>query len=295
MKINWNALLLILCVVVAAIYATLQVDLKQKTERSLIHVGVLPDESVKQLHLRYGPLLNYLSDETGLKFKLISVSDYNELLNLFLEEKVDLAYLGGFTFLQSLARQDVVPLVMREVDTRFTSYFLVNQKHVATDLKDFKGKVFSFGSQLSTSGHLMPRHFLNTNHQIVPEEFFSDIRYSGAHDKTAYLVRDSEVDLGVANSEIIRSMIKDGRLNDQDIRVIWETPPFPDYVWAVHGHLSEDLRIQLQDAFLALDINDESEKIILSGMGARIFLPAGVNDFQPLKQVAESLQLLPTE
>ena len=293
MKKNWYALLALLCVAIGGIFYILQPDFQQKTAPLEFHVGVLPDESMEQLHLRYDPLLDYLSAETGFKFNLVLASDYNDLLNLFIEEKLDLAYLGGFTFLQLRARHDTVPLVMREVDTRFTSFFLVNQKNTAQDLTEFKDKSFSFGSRLSTSGHLMPRHFLNNKQHIFPEQFFSEVSYSGAHDKTAYRVRDGEVDLGVANSEIIRSMFKDGRLNDQDLRIIWETPPYPDYVWAVQGHLSEEARIQLRDAFLDLDINDERDKKILIGMGAKVFLPAGVSDFQPLKHIAELLQMLP--
>ena len=69
----------------------------------------------------------------------------------------------------------------------------------------------------------MPRHFMCSDKQIIPEVFFSEVHYSGAHDKTAYLVRDGTIDLGVANSEIIKKMIRDGRLKENDVRVLWET------------------------------------------------------------------------
>ncbi len=295
MKKNWFALLLILCIVAAGIYFIIQTKFYHEATPSVLRVGVLPDESVEALHMRYDPLLAHLSAETGLDFKLILPSDYSELVRLFRDHEVDLAYFGGLTFVRAHLLHHAESLVMRDVDTRFTSWFLVKDGDPANGLEDFKGKVFTFGSRLSTSGHLMPRHFMQTEKQIIPEEFFAEVRYSGAHDKTAYLVRDGEIGLGVANSEIIKTMLRDGRLKENEIRVLWETPPYPDYVWAVHDHFKEGFKTRLRDAFLVLDADDAVHGKILAGMGAGAFFPAGTSDFLSLKGVAEILGLLTPE
>ncbi len=295
MKTNWFALLLILCIVAAGIYFIIQPKFHHEATPSVLRIGVLPDESVETLHLRYDPLLAHLSAETGVEFKLVAPSDYGELVRLFRDHEVDLAYFGGLTFVRAHLFHHAEPLVMRDVDTRFTSWFLVKDSEPAQDLADFKGKVFTFGSRLSTSGHLMPRHFLQTKKRVIPEEFFTEVRYSGAHDKTAYLVRDGAVDLGAANSEIIRTMLRDGRLKENEVRILWETPPYPDYVWAVHDHFDEGVKTQLRDAFLRLDANDAVHGKILAGMGAGGFLPAGASDFLPLKGIADTLGLLAPE
>lgn len=295
MKTIWLALLIVICAVAAGTYFVVQPTFHQEATPSILRVGVLPDESLETLHQRYDPLLAHLSAETGIDFKLVLPSDYSELVRLFRDHEVDMAYFGGLTFVQAHIFHHAEPLVMRDVDTRFTSWFLVKEDDPAHDLADFKGKIFTFGSRMSTSGHLMPRHFMHTEKHIIPEGFFTEVRYSGAHDKTAYLVRDGEVDLGVANSEIIRTMLRDGRLKENDIRVLWETPPYPDYVWAVHDHFGEGIKMKLRDAFLGLDANIAVHGKILTGMGAEAFLPAGTNDFLPLKRVAETLGLLAPE
>jgi phosphonate transport system substrate-binding protein len=141
----------------------------------------------------------------------------------------------------------------------------------------------------------MPRYFLQTIKQINPEKFFSQIVYSGAHDNTAYMVRDGKADVGAVNVEIINDMLRDGRLKQRELRVVWETPPYPDYVWAVHQHLDEDIKTQLRDAYLQLGLNDEHHRQILAGLGARSFLPAGTRIFQPLQQIAANLELIGAE
>lgn len=295
MKHSWfTPLTVLVIVVVASVYYTVQsVPMRfHEITPSIVRIGVLPDVSERNLHQRYKPLLKYLSEETGLDFKLVLPADYEELLHFFSMHEVELALFGGLTFVQAQASYLAEALVMRDVDTRFTSVFLVGDSNPANELADLEGSSFAFGSRLSTSGHLMPRHFMKDEKQILPEKFFGEIVYSGAHDKTAYMVRDGEVDIGAANAEIIAGMFRDGRLKEEEVRILWETPPYPDYVWAVPRNLNEDIKTQLRDAFLKLDSNDAYHSHILAGVGAMNFLPAGIRRFLPLQRIAASLELL---
>ena len=295
MKKSWLSIFIVIGVFAIGTYYIFQPDLNNNITPSIIHIGILPDQGVEQLHTRYGPLIDYLSKETGIHFEMVVPSSYHELIQLFNTNKVDIAYFGGLTFIKSHINHDAIPLVMRDIDARFTSYFIVQGNNTALDLAEFKGKVFGFGSQLSTSGHLMPRHFMKTRKQIIPEEFFSEIFFSGAHDKTAYLVRDRKIDLGVVNAEIIKKMMHDGRLKANDIRILWETPPYANYVWAAHSHLSDNTKVKIRNAFLNLDVSKIVHKKILDNMGANSFLPAGMSDFLPLMNIAASLKLLDQE
>ena len=258
---------------------------------SSLRISILPDESREKLIERYTPLFEYLARETGIPYELIIPETYDELLELFHTKKIDLAYFGGFTFVKANIIDNAVPLVMRDVDTRFTSYFLVKGDHPAENISDFKGKKFSFGSHLSTSGHLMPRYFLKEM-DIIPEVFFSDTRYSGKHDLTAYWVRDGLVDLGSANHAVINKMYRDGRLSEKEVRILWETPPYPDYVWALRPLNNKSFQIKLRNAFLNLSKTNREHAKILEGVDAGGFLPAGVNDFIKLKEIINELQLL---
>lgn len=259
---------------------------------TLLRVGVLPDENPDVLRQRYRPLVDYLSTRLSTEVRLIVPADYHDAVRLFSENKIDLAYFGGLTFVQAQSYYGAIPLVMREIDTRFTSWFLVKPERAQLELSEFKDKKMSFGSKLSTSGHLMPRHFLRQNWAIEPEAFFSQVSYSGAHDKTVLMVRDGQVELGVANSSIVKKMIVDGRLHNDDLHLLWQTPPYPDYVWAVQNTMGEAMKIQLRDAFLDLDSFNPEDGEILAGLGATAFLPADPGEFENLHEIAASLDLL---
>lgn len=259
---------------------------------TVLRIGVLPDQEPESLQQKYGPLSEYLSAQTGIQTRLVIPADYADAVRLFREEKIDLVYFGGLTFVQTQITNGAVPLVMRDIDTRFTSWFLVKPEYAQLQLSDFRGKRLGFGSKLSTSGHLMPRHFLQQQWQIDPETFFSDVSYSGAHDKTALQVVDGKVDIGAVNSVVVRQMIADGRIEAGALHVLWQSPPYSDYIWAVQANLDERLKTRLRDAFLGLDAGDPGDAVILAGLNAQTFLPANPDDFKILRDIATQLDLM---
>lgn len=273
------ALLIGLSVIMAGCFDEKNVEIP-----STITIGVLPDEDPEALGFRYGPLLSYLSEELGSDIQLVIPDSYDELLELFRNGAVDIAYFGGVTFVRSYADYGSVPLVMRDVDSSFTSYFIARPDSPGTTLADFEGRAIAFGSESSTSGHLMPRFFM-LEMGIDPESFFGGMRYSGAHDRTARWVRDGRADLGAVNSEIVDSMLRDGRLQPGDIRIVAETPPYANYVWAVRPGLGEAFETRLRDAFLALSPGVDRHVEILGRLGAGGFLPASFGDFDRLHGV----------
>lgn len=258
---------------------------------TVLRIGVLPDQSREALERRYAPLFAHLSATVGIEHKLIVPRDYGHLLALFHEGRVDLAYFGGLTFLRARRGDGAVPIVMGDVDARFVSYFLVRTDNTAASLTDLKQKSLAFGPRLSTSGHLMPRHFL-VQKGFVPEKFFAMVRHSTAHDETAYMVRDGVVDAGAVNGAIVQAMFADGRLSRDAVRILWQTPPYPDYVWAMRKGISEKVRRGVQDAFLALSMQNPSQAAILARVGIARFLPVTANEFELLSGVANQLGLL---
>lgn len=295
-KISVVGVSLAASLVTSIVLAALYFDSKSGDDNpAVLRVAVLPDQSPEILQQRYAPLVAYLSAQTDRQTRLVIPADYYDAINLFGEGKVDLAFFGGLVFVQAQALYGAVPLVMREIDTRFTSWLLVKPELAQLPLAGFRDKRLGFGSRLSASGHLMPRHFLQQQWQINPETFFSEVRYSGAHDKTALLVRDGVVDLGAVNSVVVKRMIADGSIGADEIHVLWQTPPYSDYVWVVQENLDQKLMARLRDAFLALDPGNPADARVLDGMYAKTFLPADPADFKILSEIATRLELVEPE
>ena len=261
------------------------------SHKKTLRIAVLPDQSPERLKARYTPLLNYLATELDTRIELIIPADYADMLEKFHRKEYDLVRFGGFSFVKAEHRDGAIPVVMRDIDARFSSYFLVRTNDADTGLADFRGKKLSFGSQLSTSGHLMPRYFLHSK-GIIANEFFASVVFSGAHDKTAYIIRDGAADIGAANSVVIDQLYRDGLLSRDQVRILWKTPPYADYVWAAARHMPDATKIRIQDAFLALSKDVPQHAEILQQLGAGNYLPANTGDFASLKEISHQLGML---
>ncbi len=163
-----------------------------------LRVSAIPDEAPTELIRKFKPLGEYLEQRLGMPVKFVPVSDYAGVVEAMASDRLDLAWFGGFTFVQAQRKAPMTPLVQRAEDQQFTSKFITADPVVKT-LQDLKGKTFAFGSVSSTSGSLMPRYFMQQD-GIVPEQFFSRVAYSGAHDATVAWVAAGKADAGVLNA-----------------------------------------------------------------------------------------------
>lgn len=282
-KTRWWSAIAFAVAAMLLLAGLLAVSWQNPVER--LRVGVLPDESPEMLRHHYEPLLARISAATGIPSELIIPADYGDLVDRFARREVDLAYFGGVSFLVAQHRAGAMPLVVRDIDLSFRSYILVRPDYPALSMAELKGARFAFGSALSTSGHLMPRHFMESR-DIEPESWFAEIRYSGAHDRTAEWVRDGVVDAGAANAAIVEAMFAQGTLKRSDLRIVERTPPYADYVWAIQPDIPDETRFAIRDAFLMLSAAQPEHQKILRRLGAGSFLPALATDFADLRRIA---------
>ena len=258
---------------------------------TVLKVSAIPDEAPTELQRKFAPLGAYLEKAVGMKVQFVPVSDYAAVVTALNADQIDLAWLGGFTFVQANQRGKVVPLVQREEDARFTSKYIVNAQSGITSLQQLKGKTFAFGSASSTSGHLMPRHLLQKQH-IKPETFFKSVGFSGAHDATVAWVASGKVDAGVLNASVWDKLIESGKVDQTKVKVLGTTPPYFDYNWTVRGSLDKKLQQKIQTAFLKLDPANPEHKAILELQRASKFIPTKAANYKGIETAAKEAGLL---
>jgi phosphonate transport system substrate-binding protein len=260
--------------------------------QSVLRVSAIPDEAPTELQRKFAPLGKYLEAETGAKVEFIPVSDYAAVVESLAAKKIDMAWLGGFTFVQARLRTgNAIPIVQRAEDQAFTSKFIANTDSGINSLNDLKGKTFSFGSVSSTSGHLMPRYYLQQN-GIDPERDFKRVAFSGAHDATALQVEAGKVDAGVLNASVWDKLLQDKKIDAGKVKVFYTTPPFYDYNWTVRGDLDPALVKKITDAFLRLDPSIPAQKGILDLQRASRFVPTKPDNYKGIESAARAAGLI---
>lgn len=258
----------------------------------LLRVTVIPDEDPRELVRRFEPLGKYLQQQTGVEVRYIPVTNYAAAVDALTAGRVDLAWFGGLTHAQARRKDPKVrAIVMRKEDQQFHSKFIARADSKIQKLEDLKGVTFTFGSVSSTSGHLMPRYFLEQN-GIVPERDFKRFSFSNAHDATAKWVETGRVDAGALNEAVWETLVRDKKVDTTKVRVIWTTPPFPDYNWTVRSGLDPALVEKIKQAFLKLDASNPQHRDILSLQRTQQYVPAENRNFDIIEDAARRVKLI---
>jgi phosphonate transport system substrate-binding protein len=258
-------------------------------ERTL-RLAMIPSTDPGKIVRDSQPLVKYLEKETGSRIDLVVPTNYAAVVEAIANDTVEIAYLGGFTFVQASRRAGVRPLVQRERDQNFHSVFITQPKSGINTLTDLKGHSFAFGDVNSTSGHLMPAYYMRAAN--LDQALLAKALYTGGHDATALAVANGKVDAGAMDELVFGNMMKSGKITPEQVRVFYTTPAFFDYVWAARKGLDPKLSQSFADALLKLDASKPEGKVLLDLLNATKYLRADDSNYDKLRQAARDEGLL---
>lgn len=257
-----------------------------------LRISAIPDENPQEMLRIYQPFADYLTKEIGIPVKFTPVIDYAATVEGLAANKLDMVWYGGLTSVQAARMaKGARRIIMRKEDTEFKSHFITRKDTGIHELKDLKGKTFSFGSVSSTSGHLMPRYYL-MKAGINPEKDFPKFSFSGAHDATAAWVEAGRVDAGALNFLVWDKLVNTKKVDTGKVVVFWTTPPYVDYVWTVRAGLDKALVAKISQAFLKLDYQNPEQKKLLDLHRTKGYIPTKDEQWESLEDAAITTGLI---
>ena len=263
----------------------------------VLYIGGIPDQQAAKVTRRFNTVAGYLSEELDVEVRYVPSIDYAALVTAFKNGDVHLGWFGGLTGVQArAAAPGARAIAQRPRDTRFHSVFIVRSDTQVDSLGDLKGLAFTFGSPSSTSGHLMPRHFL-AQAGIDPEkDFRNGAGFSRSHDQTWKLVESGSYHAGALNEAVWQAAVNGGKVDVAKVRVFHTTPPYFDYNWSARGDLDrtfgEGFTERLQRALLSLRTSEDGEKEILDLFQTKGFVPSDNDNYRAIEGVARGLGIV---
>ena len=235
-------------------------------------------------------LIKYLERQLNAKIDMTVPTNYAAVVEAVANDQVDIAHFGGFTYVQASQRAGATPLVQRDRDQNFHSYFITQPDSGINSLNDLKGRTFAFGDVNSTSGRLMPQYYMKESG--VDAEVISKAIFTGAHDATALAVANKKVDAGALDETVYDRMMQEGKLDAGQVKIFYTTPAFVDYVWAARKGLDAGIAKKFTDAFLNLKSSDPEQKSILDFLSAEKYVVAQDSNWERLRQAGRDAELL---
>ena len=268
-----------------------------------LRIGAIPDQKPEKLNRLYGEVARELERQLKVPVRYVPVVDYTAAVSAFRTGSLDLVWFGGLTGVQArLQRPGAKLIAQRDIDAAFRSVFIANSKsglkpiNSVQGLQMLRGRRFTFGSESSTSGRLMPQFFLGQA-GLKPSDFAGGAPgFSGSHDATIALVQSGAYDAGAVNQQVWTSSLIEGKVNRAKVIAIWRTPPYPDYQWLAQPDLDQrfgkGFTNRLQGAILSWRSSDPEQNRILGLFGAQRFVKGDPKRYSQIEQVGRQIGMI---
>lgn len=262
-------------------------------------IGAIPDQDPEILQRRFELLASYLSAELDVPVEYKPVTDYAASVTAFRVGDLDMVWFGGLTGVQARLQVDgAQALVQREIDENFHSVFIATKASGIEPFEDIAGleqikdRTFTFGSDSSTSGRLMPQYFLNQA-GVTLDDFKGEPGFSGSHDATIELIEAGSFEVGALNENVWNSRVEAGEVDLDKVQVIWRTPSYHDYHWVARPDLAErygeDFSEKVAQAFISLDPGVAEHKEILDLFSAEKFIVTSNDNYAQIEAVGREI------
>ncbi|MAF66147.1 MAG: putative selenate ABC transporter substrate-binding protein [Planctomycetes bacterium] len=266
---------------------------------AILRFSAIPDQNSTELEEKYGRLARHLAETLAVEVRYVPSSDYAASVAAFANGDVQLAWFGGLTGVRARAAVEGARAIAQgAVDPRFRSYFIANAAAGVSASESFPaelaGKTFTFGSESSTSGRLMPEYWIRRHTGLAPRDFFAgeEMSFSGDHAKTALLVQDGTFEAGVLNYKVYEAMVAGGRIDPARCQIVWETPPYPDYNWTAHPDLERTFGAGFIERVRAALVGINDPALLAALQREEGLIGASNEEFAPLAALARELDLL---
>jgi phosphonate transport system substrate-binding protein len=281
------SLILVLAAIMAVPGAIAQNDGTAKP--GVLMVGFIPAEDARAMVRQSQPIADKLAAAIGMKVELFVGSDYNATIEALRAKHIDVALLGPFSYVLATTQADVeafaITVTAKTMQPGYHAIIITQKDSPINSLQDIKGHTFAFVDPGSTSGYMVPSAFF-VRENLVPEQDFKQVMYSGGHDASIVAVAEGKVEAASVADRILERAYAKGLADRKDIKVIWESDLIPNNPMLYRKGLSEDLKKRVSEAFYGF------KNLAFGEMGtvAR-FDPATDKTYDVIRQIASALKL----
>lgn len=263
--------------------------LHARAQQQVLTVGLIPSEDSRAMIANSQAMMDMLSRALGMPVKPFVAADYNGVIEALRSKRLDVAYLGPFSYVLGTTVADIEAFAVAETKkagrTSYRSQVITNKASGIKTVNDLKGKTFAFVDPSSTSGHLFPKAGL-MKAGLDSDKDFGRVLFSGSHDSNAIAVQNRKVDAAAIADRILDAAIAKGLAKREDIQVVWESEPIPESPTVWRRDLSPELKKRVQAAFLEVKDIPWSDQGMLNG-----FKPTNDAAYNVIRDTAKLLNL----
>lgn len=250
--------------------------------------ATIPDENATGVEKRYEPFIQYLTKQLGVPVKLRIANDYAAVIEGQIAGNIHIAKYGPASFARALmngAKIDAFAMEVNKDGTKgYYSVLYVKADSPYQKIEDLKGKNLGLVDPNSTSGNNVPRFEMNKM-GIKPEEFFSNVVYTGSHENAVIALQQGQVDGAFnwwndENESMLRRMERKSMAKYDDFRIIFKSNQIVNSPYAMLTTMPAELQTAIKSAFFDIQKNDPEAFQVMTDGEQQLWQPATNADYQ---------------
>jgi phosphonate transport system substrate-binding protein len=267
-----------------------------------LRISAIPDQDPELLNRLYPSLAARFASATGREVTYQPVTDYTAVVRAFEVGDIHLAWMGGLTGVQARDRvSGATAIAQRNIDQDFHSLFIATKASGlapfddVAGLRTLAGHTLTFGSEISTSGRLMPQYFMQKA-GLDQAALKGKPGFSGSHDATIEAVASGSFEVGAVNEQVWKATKEARKVDLDNVVVLWRTPGYADYHWLARPDLDDQFGTgtarSITELLLGLDASKPQDADILKLFGAESFVATTNANYDQIEAVAREQGLL---
>jgi phosphonate transport system substrate-binding protein len=257
--------------------------------QDVLRIGLIPAEDSQAMIESSRKVLDQLQEQIGMPVKPYVATDYNGVIEALRSKKLDVAYLGPFSYVLANQMANVeafaVAVTKKTGQSAYKSVIISRKGSGIAAPADLKGRTFAFVDPTSASGHLFPKAGLLQN-GYDPEAFFGRVIFSGSHDASILAVANNKVDAAAVADRILASAIAKGQVKQDDIQIVWSSSPIPESPMVWRKDLDPVLKEKIAKALANIKDLPWGDQGVLNG-----FQPTNDAAYNVVRDTAKVLKL----
>ena len=252
-------------------------------------VGLIPAEDSQAMLENSKAVIDSLQQQLGMPVKPFIATDYNGIIEALRSRKLDVAYLGPFSYVLASSVANVEAFAVAETKKSGRSFYkslIITRKESGLQtLEQLKGRTMAFVDPSSASGHLFPSAGLQKLN-IDPNKYFSRVIFSGSHDASILAVANKKVDAAAVADRILAAAVAKGVVQQSELNVVWTSPDIPESPMVWRKDLDPALKQKIAAAFAGIKDVKWGDQGVLNG-----FVPTSDGAYDVVRETAKILNL----
>jgi phosphonate transport system substrate-binding protein len=229
-------------------------DAKQQQNPSTLIFSYTPVEDPAVYENVFADFMTHLAKVTGKRVRWYPAESYAAQVEAMRSGRLHIAGVATGPTPYAVNLAGFVPVVAMERPDGSFGYKLWLITHKDSPIKtiaDLKGKRVAHVAPSSNSGDLAPRALFKAQ-GVEPDKDYT-VAYSGKHDNSIMGVVNRDYDAAPVASTVVERMAARDMFKMSDLRIVYESAPFPRTAFGVAHDLTPELQRKIKEAFVTFD------------------------------------------